>query len=447
MKQMIAMAPDHMREPPGLKRKRAFLDGSQWWPRERMLRYRLEQLNRILRFAAERVPFYRERTPRTRLPLGDIRELAEWPIIDRELVASSPSMFLAEGLPTWRRRSGSTSGRSGRPLTVFWDWPSAVWWEKAFVARAFSWAGLSPGFRRAVLRGNLIHGPSGIETREAQIIPHRNTLVLSVYQLSSQNVDRYLDRMCRFRVEALQAYPSAALKLAMLAGDSAHELPDLKAILTSSEQLTPSARETIESNLGAPVYDLYGHAERAVGAAQCERRQGYHLFEEYGILEVLSQDGTPVGPGHEGELVATGFLNRAMPFIRYRTGDFGTLSDEPCPCGRSQTILSGISGRHSEYVVDGRGRHVSIRLGLGSELQEIAQMRFVQTRPGFVDLLYVANQDVSDAEDLERRLIGAIGRRLGKKIHVEARRVEELPLGPDGRAFLVDQQIERGVSR
>ena len=46
--------------------------------------------------------------------------------------------------------------------------------------------------------------------------------------------------------------------------------------------------------------------------------------------------------GTVGEIVATGFLNRDQPLIRYRTGDLGSLSEEPCPCGREMPVLTEI---------------------------------------------------------------------------------------------------------
>lgn len=36
-----------------------FLQESQWWSREKLERYQLQQLNKLLRLASENVPYYR----------------------------------------------------------------------------------------------------------------------------------------------------------------------------------------------------------------------------------------------------------------------------------------------------------------------------------------------------------------------------------------------------
>ena len=42
--------------------------------------------------------------------------------------------------------------------------------------------------------------------------------------------------------------------------------------------------------------------------------------------------------------------NKITPFVRYRTGDVGVLSDHACPCGRGLPILSGDPGRSTDFV-------------------------------------------------------------------------------------------------
>ena len=50
-------------------------------------------------------------------------------------------------------------------------------------------------------------------------------------------------------------------------------------------------------------------------------------------------DGTP------GEVVFTTLTRRAMPLIRYRTGDLAAMLPGPCACGSLLRRLSRIRGR------------------------------------------------------------------------------------------------------
>ncbi len=60
-----------------------------------------------------------------------------------------------------------------------------------------------------------------------------------------------------------------------------------------------------------------------------------------------------------GEVIATGFANRAMPLFRYRTGDVATLRKHAgCSCGRSRPIIEELDGRIEDYVVTPDGRRI-----------------------------------------------------------------------------------------
>ena len=57
------------------------------------------------------------------------------------------------------------------------------------------------------------------------------------------------------------------------------------------------------------------------------RADGLHVQEDHFLAEVIDPDsGGPVPAGEEGELVLTTLTKEALPLIRYRTGDLGSLT-------------------------------------------------------------------------------------------------------------------------
>ncbi|MFZ1985195.1 MAG: hypothetical protein WAU91_12335 [Desulfatitalea sp.] len=58
----------------------------------------------------------------------------------------------------------------------------------------------------------------------------------------------------------------------------------------------------------------------------------------------------PVRRGRTGEVVFTTLARRAMPLIRYRTGDLAAWIDEPCPCGSVLRRMGPVQGRRKEMV-------------------------------------------------------------------------------------------------
>ncbi len=106
-------------------------------------------------------------------------------------------------------------------------------------------------------------------------------------------------------------------------------------------------RSRMEESFRCEVFDRYGSRETGDMAGECDEHRGLHVLPWTCHLEVLDGQDEPVGPGEEGEIVVTGFTNRAMPLIRYRIGDRARVPAERsvCPCGRDTQMLASITGR------------------------------------------------------------------------------------------------------
>ena len=191
-----------------------------------------------------------------------------------------------------------------------------------------------------------------------------NSLSLSVYHLTGETLDSYLAWIERFRPAFFHVYPSSMYEFARLLYERGRDLRHLglRGVLAGSENLYAFQRQAIEAITGARVYSWYGHAEGAAIAFECEQSPEYHFVPIYGYVEFLDLLGRPTAQdGETVEIVASGFLNRASPFLRYRTMDHGVLSSSPCACGRSFPRLRRIEGRLQELIVSSGGRLISIR--------------------------------------------------------------------------------------
>ena len=78
----------------------------------------------------------------------------------------------------------------------------------------------------------------------------------------------------------------------------------------------------------------------------CRERAGYHPREADLFFEIVDPSTGEVLPdGVPGEIVFTTLTRRAMPLIRYRTGDFSRWIPEPCPCGSVLKRLGKVGDR------------------------------------------------------------------------------------------------------
>src|SRR3989442_13573900 len=120
-----------------------------------------------------------------------------------------------------------------------------------------------------------------------------------------------------------------------------------------AEPWSEGMRRAIEAGLGCRAYDIYGLSE-IIGpgvSGECEARQGLHIYDDHFLPEVVDPaSGASLPPGCQGELVLTTLTKRAMPLIRYRTGDITALPLEPCRCGRHSVRQARIYCRAHELL-------------------------------------------------------------------------------------------------
>jgi phenylacetate-CoA ligase len=159
------------------------------------------------------------------------------------------------------------------------------------------------------------------------------------------------------RGQALCATPSYALVIAQAVRDAGIDSGELavKIGLFGGEPWTDEMRTKLDRELGMRAVSFYGLSEMCGPgvAAEClEVRDGLHVQEDHFLVEVVDPEtGEPVPKGGDGELVFTTLLKEAQPLIRYRTGDIGSVSTEPCACGRTMARITALRGRLDDMLI------------------------------------------------------------------------------------------------
>jgi len=199
----------------------------------------------------------------------------------------------------------------------------------------------------------------------------------------------------------------------------------VKAIFTSSENLYEGHRKEIEESFKAPVFELYGQAERVVVASECPSHKGMHINPEYGVLEFIDHNGEVSRQGR-GEVVGTGLNNYAMPLIRYRTGDTARLAQGACPCGRKMPLLQTVEGRISDHIMTPDGRVIP-GSGIMGAFHGIKNIKTSQLIQEDIDNILVNIIKEHDSEEVEiDRLKFNIKKCLGNEVSLKVKCVESL---------------------
>jgi phenylacetate-coenzyme A ligase PaaK-like adenylate-forming protein len=127
------------------------------------------------------------------------------------------------------------------------------------------------------------------------------------------------------------------------------EAPGLRpcAVLLSADYVPASVVEKLENTWECPVLNHYGMTETGFGlGVQCLAKKGCHLRDTDFLIEIVDPDSLAQLPeGQFGEVVISTLKPRAMPLIRYRTGDISRILAPPCECGGRLPLLDTVRGR------------------------------------------------------------------------------------------------------
>jgi phenylacetate-CoA ligase len=339
--------------------------------------------------------------------------------------------FIAEPMRNAPLISWCTSGTTGTPLKVLYsrDAMTRMW---AFVENYRLHAGVSRSLRRAQFTGKVI--VPGRQPTEARVFWRydlaNHCLLLSSYHLRSVNLSHYADALDRFAPRYMSGYPSAIYALADYYMRSGRSAPRLVAVLTSAETMVQEQRQTIEKVFNTRVFDQYGQTEMQSFWYECELGR-MHAHPLAGITEIVKPDGTPAAPGELGEVVLTGLSNRAMPLIRYRTGDAASFAPEACGCGRSMPVVGLLLGRMDDMIVT-RERGVIGRLDpVFKGVRKVKEAQLVQMSADRLRVRLAVDAAFGDVD--RRKLETNIRDRVGSEIRLEFEICDGISRGPNGK--------------
>ena len=316
-------------------------------PRAERARLQLERLRATIRWAIERVAFHRGRL--SGVEVRQLDDLARLPFIRKtDLRDHYPVGLFAVELGQVARIHAS-SGTKGKPTIVGYTAGDLEIWREV-MARVMTAAGARGGDLLHIAFGyGLFTGGLGFHDGAERI-------GMTVVPVSSGNTARHRLLLQDLAPAGLCGTPSFVLHIAeTLAAEGVDPRTlGLRYGMFGAEPWTDGMRASLERALGCPAYDVYGLSE-IVGpgvAGECEVRDGLHIQDDHFLPEVIDPaTEAVVGPGREGELVLTTLTKRALPMIRYRTGDITTLTDAPCACGRTSMRMARVKGRTDDMLV------------------------------------------------------------------------------------------------
>lgn len=328
---------------------------------ERLRRLQLDKFRRILAWAYERSPFYRELYRQADLEPGDIKtweDVRRVPKVDKGMLKAAQE---AGPFPYGSRlcvpleqvaEFRQTSGTTGTPVYQADTWQDWEWWSECWCY--ILWAqGYRPRDRVFIPFGYNIFvafwaGHYAAEKLGCEVVPG------GVLDTASRVL-----KIQELRATALMGTPTYMLNMA----DVAKNRLGIDPAGLSIERITcagepgaslPSTKRRMQEAWGAKVFDHAGATEIGAWSYECsEQPGGIHANEGLFLVEIedLVTGEIIEEPGRKGKMIITALDRQAQPCLRFDSKDIIEWAADPCPCGRTYRVLKGgVQGRADDIT-------------------------------------------------------------------------------------------------
>jgi phenylacetate-CoA ligase len=394
-------------------------------------RWQSAQLHNLIKHAAERSNFWRQRIGARKVSGVTLSSL---PVLERTTVMKQ----IGEEGPLLRAsdqitiNNSSTSGSSGVPVKFFGSGMNARYNQVRSVAQYL--------LEERDLKLNRVqidftphlpkHGLKVMRS-EAWLGP------LSGFFGGGANkvIEYFRPDMNSFRAE-LERDPIGYLVTAQWTMQSLSQSVDVSALqraglrmwISVADAVDPDFRTALTSH-GISVRSTYSAQEIGPIGFECEHCPGnYHVASSNVIVEVDADRAYQFGPHKLGSVLVTHLHSYATPFIRYDIGDVASLAPE-CGCGHLGPTLSNVFGRGKNLLKHADGTVSPFYLGasLIAKLPDFNEYRIRQTEIGTVVVEIGGRTNLNPNE--RTMIMDLVKKQTGTEFQVDLRVIPEIDWG------------------
>ena len=406
--------------------------------------YQQQQLQQILWHAFAHVPFYKESFSAAGIDAAALKKITtadidRLPVLSKELLRRYGTTTL---LAANREKNGdffASSGSTGTPTQILFSHAMHQRWMAIFEARVRNWAGVTSFEPRGMIGGRRVLADAANKPPFYRYNFFEKQVYFSAYHISKENANNYLQGIRKYGVQYMTGYAMSNFFLARFFKELNIEAPQLKAVITSSEKLTPEMRQVFTDVYHCKTFDGWSGVEACGLITECEQGS-LHISPDAGLLEVLDDRMQPVPAGIAGTVYCTGFLNYDQPLIRYNIGDKIILADKQCSCGRHMPVVQEILGRVEDVIVGKDGRQMVRFHSVFNNLRNVKQAQVIQetTDTIHVKIVTEGKADTTEKEMIKQRIMSQLG-----DMTVTIEEVAAIPLTANGKFKAVVSKLKK----
>ena len=365
-----------------------------------------ERLERLLHHAWSQTEYYHEVLEHcgvVRNGRVNLDRFVDIPFLTKDIIRSHGDRLRAKSLPPGRKPHKNLSGGStGQPVRF---WQDNVYWGVTIATRTyhFSTVGKEYGQREMKIWGNerdLRLGSLGWKATLENFIYNRK--FEQCWHLPERRIQEIIRHINQWRPQMLWCFRDGIDSVAKYINEHGIKVHTPAAVVLGGATVYPFMVQAIEKAFLAPAISAYGSREVGAVACQCRLRGGLHIATQAHVVETIGADERRVIE-QDGELAITPLLNYAMPFIRYRIGDRGRLTERSCACGRAFPLLDALSGRVVEVLRNPKGEQIDPIYFMWMMAEKINNSTFkkgqiVQEEDGSITVNLVLEKGVSSPQ-------------------------------------------------
>lgn len=420
-----------------------YLQTSQWLNYQRKIEIRNQLLRNTVRDAVIYVPYYSELFKKLKLTSDDIQtpdDLTKLPILTKKDVVNHYERLLSKKYSLKKLITSRSSGTTGINVKITMS-KESYQKEQAFIWSHREWGGVKRGEPAAVFSGHLVADLKRNRPPFWVKDPYENQIIFSSYHMSEKNLFHYAKQLIRLQPKFIWGYPSSVYLMASYMENEKITGVYPKAIFTSSETLYPFQRETIERVFHAKVLNYYANTERIVNIVECDQG-GLHVRHQSGLIEFLNHDDKPVIDGEEARMICTGFVNDAMPLIRYDIGDIAVPINKTCECGREDQMVSEIVGRIDDYLITPDGRKIGRLDRIFKEIENVQEAQIIQENVHLLNIKIVKGKRYN--QNNAPKIISKLQKFIGSNVEIHLQYVDHIPKLSNGKYRYVMSKCNTG---
>jgi phenylacetate-CoA ligase len=397
---------------------------------EQWTAWQSERVRTLLGLAATQVDFYKRTWTADQKAAAQAGRLQELPLLEKVDVRNQPEAFLRQDMRPRSRQVFHTSGTTGTPVASIWTVSELRDSMALREVRSAGWAGVSFKLARATFSGRMVEPNPSSPGPFHRYNSAEKQVYFSAFHLGPQTAPSYVKALHDHKVTWLTGYAFSYYLLARLILEQNLKVSNLKAVITTSEKLTPEMRTVMEEAYGCRVYEEYSMVENSMFASECEHGR-LHVSPDVGVVEILRPDGSACDPDEMGEVVSTGLMRQYQPFVRYRVGDLARWDPEPCVCSRSMPILKDVTGRIEDVVIGEGGRQMVRFHGIFVDQPHVIEGQIIQEELSRIRVKVVPGAAFSEAD--VRDIVARVRARVGPSMEVVVEPVDRIARTSGGK--------------